>query len=118
LEINMTKIVSERPSFQGDICIRRIDEIPAGTSPAIPENGNYIVAHSETGHHHVVKERSAQMLIDQTNAFIAYLDVAEPTVLEHLRSFDTHEPLMLPPGKYEVRRQREAAPEGWRRATD
>jgi hypothetical protein len=112
------KTVTSRPSFQGDICIRRIDVIPVGLVPALPENGNYIVAHSESGHHHVVKERSAQMLIDKTNAFIAYLDVAEPTELEHLRSFDTHESLMLPPGRYEIRRQRESAPEGWRRAAD
>jgi len=112
------KTVTTRPSFQGDLMIRRIDEIPAGLVEATPEGGNYIVAHSETGHHHVVKERAAQMLIGKTNAFIAYLDVAEPVVLEHLRSFGTHEPYLLAPGKYEVRRQREHVPEGWRRAAD
>lgn len=112
------KTVTERPSFQGDVCIRRISTIPAGLTPAQAEKGIYVIAHSETGHHHVVQERAAQMLIDQTNSFIAYLDVAEPAVLEHLRSFDTHAPLALPPGKYEIRRQREHAPEGWRRAQD
>lgn len=112
------KTVTERPSFQGDICIRRVDTIPAGLTVGTAENGRYILAHSETGHHHVVQTRGAQMLIDQTNAFIAYLDVAEPTVLEHLRSFDTHESYLLEPGKYEVRRQREHVPEGWRRAAD
>ena len=112
------KIVTERPSFQGDLCIRRIDVIPAGLTAAKAENGVHILAHSETGHHHVVKERSAQMLIDQTNGLIAYLKVADTTELEHLRNFDTHEPLILPPGKYEIRRQREHVPEGWRRAAD
>ncbi len=112
------RTITERPSFQGDICIRRIDAFPAGLVPATAENGVWVIAHSETGHHHVVKERGAQLLIDQTNAFIAYLDVAEPAVLEHLRSFDTHEPYALPPGKYEIRRQREHVPEGWRRAQD
>jgi hypothetical protein len=111
------RTVTKRPSFQGDVCIRRIDALPAGLVPAQAEKGAFI-AHSETGHHHVVKERGAQLLIDQTNAFIAYLDVAEPTTLEHLRSFDTHEPYHLPPGKYEIRRQREFVPEGWRRAAD
>lgn len=112
------KTITERPSFQGDLCIRRINILPTGLTVAAGENGKHILAHSETGHHHCVAERGAQMLIDQTNAFIAYLDVAEPTVLEHLRSFDTHEPYLLPPGKYEVRRQREHTPEGWRRAAD
>lgn len=112
------KTVTERPSFQGDLCIRRIDRIPADAIAANATAGVHILAHSETGHHHVVKERAAQMLIDQTNGFIAYLAVAEPTEIEHIRSFDTHEALHLEPGSYEVRRQREYAPEGWRRAAD
>ena len=98
--------------------VHEVVAIPAGLTAAKAENGVHILAHSETGHHHVVKERAAQMLIDQTNSLIAYLNVAEPTALKHLRSFDTHEALMLPPGNYEVRRQREYVPEGWRRAAD
>lgn len=112
------RTVTERPSFQGDVMIRRITAIPAGAVPSAPIEGKHVVAHSETGHHHVIDSRSAKLLIDKTNAFIAYLDVAEPVVLEHLRSFDTHEPYLLPPGRYEVRRQREHTPEGWRRAAD
>ena len=112
------KTVTERPSFQGDLCIRRIGAIPTNAMAQVGEDGHLILAHSETGHHHIVLERSAQMFIDQTNAFIAYLNVAEPCVLEHLRSFDTHEPYALEPGFYEVRRQREYTPEGWRRAAD
>lgn len=112
------RTVTERPSFQGDVMIRRIKKLPPGLVSATAEGGNWIIAHSETGHHHVVKERAAQLLIDQTNAFIAYLDVAEPCELEHLRSFDTHEPYRLEPSKYEIRRQREYVPEGWRRAAD
>ena len=112
------KIVTERPSFQGDLCIRRIATFPTNLRAQSGEGGVYILAHSETGHHHVVKERGAQLLIDETNAFIAYLNVTEPTELEHLRSYDTHEPYLLEPGKYEIRRQREYTPEGWRRAAD
>ncbi len=112
------KTVTERPSFQGDLCIRKIDALPAGLKAAAASGDVHVLAHSETGHHHIVKERGAQLLIDDTTAFIAYLDVAEPTELEHLRSFDTHEPYLLEPGYYEVRRQREHVPEGWRRAQD
>ena len=115
----MTKhIVTQRPSFQGDLMVRRIDKMPNGLTPRAAANGMHIVAHSETGHHHIVKERAAQMFIDETNAFIAYLKVAEPTEIEHLRSFDTHEPLTLLPGIYEVRREREFGLEGWQRAAD
>ena len=107
-----------RPHFQGDLMIRRIDALPAGLVAAPAKDGIHILAHSETGHHHVVKERAAQLLVDKTNAFIAYLKVAEPAEIEHLRLHDTHESYLLSPGLYEVRRQREHTPEGWRRAQD
>lgn len=103
---------------QGDCMIIKIEKLPEGLTQAKSENGKFVVAHSETGHNHIVLEKTARLLIDKTNEFIAYLDVAEPTELEHLRNFDTHESIMLEPGIYEVRRQREYVPDGYRRAAD
>lgn len=113
------RIITDRISFQGDLSIRRIDTLPEGLKPAKAEGGHFILAHSETGHHHVVAERSAQLLIDEANAFIAYLSVAEDCEIEHLRNHDTHGSVSLEAGNiYELRRQREYVPEGWRRAAD
>lgn len=112
------KTVTNRPSFQGDICIRRIEALPKGLKAAVIEKGQHIVAHSETGHHHVIDSRAAQLLVDETNAFIAYLNVREPVDLVHLREHDTHEALHFEPGIYEVRRQREYTLEGFRRVED
>ena len=114
------KTVTNRPSFQGDLMVRQIAKVPAEAVPAEAVNGKHTVAHSETGHNHTVLERSAQMLIDQTNEFIAYLKVSgdDGAVIKHERSFDTHEPIHLPPGNYEIRRQREYIAEGFRRAAD
>lgn len=104
---------------QGDVFIKRIDKLPDNLQSAKAQNGKYVVAHSETGHHHIVLERNAQLLIDQTNEFIAYLKVdSSGALLEHERSFDTHETLKIPEGIYEIRRQREYIPEGYRRAQD
>ena len=103
---------------QGDALLKRIDKLPEGLKAAKSENGKFIIAHSETGHNHTVLEKGAQMLIDQTNEFIAYLEVSNDTELTHERSFDTHESLLLTPGIYEIRRQREYTPEGYRRAQD
>lgn len=114
----MNRIVTERPSFQGDLMIRRIAALPTGLETVPSDGGRHVLAHSETGHHHVIDSRNARLLIDKTNAFIAYLDVAEESEIVHLRDHDTHAPLTLPPGRYEIRRQREHAPEGWRRAQD
>ncbi len=112
------KTVTHLPSFQGDLMIRQIDAIPANVKPSTAKDGKHILAHSESGHHHVIDSRAADRFIDETNAFIAYLDVADETVLEHLRSFDTHESYLLTPGKYEVRNAREYTPEGWRKSAD
>ena len=107
-----------RPYFQGDLMIRRIDTMPAAKVVEPEVSGKHILAHSETGHHHVIASRAAQLLIDETNAFIGYLAVSDLSVVEHLRAHDTHEAYLLEPGNYEIRRQREHVPEGWRRAAD
>jgi hypothetical protein len=103
---------------QGDVMFIRVNELPKNLDLAKAENGKFIVAHSETGHHHVIDSKNAQMLIDKTNAFISYIKVLKPTEVEHQRSFDTHQSLLLAPGNYEVRRQREYVPEGFRRVAD
>lgn len=103
---------------QGDVMFIRVGKLPDGLEAAKQENGRFIVAHSETGHHHVIDSTNAQMLIDGANSLVAYLKVSKPTEVEHQRSFDTHESILLAPGNYEVRRQREYVPEGFRRVAD
>lgn len=108
---------------QGDLLIRRIAEIPAGLTEAKAEKGVFVVAHSETGHNHVIKERPNVKWFASNDPMVSYLQVVEATdatetLLEHLRTFDTHETICIPPGNYEIRRQREYTPEGWRRVED
>jgi hypothetical protein len=86
-----------------------------------PSKGQLIVAHSETGHHHVIdvkRSKQAQLLIDSTNNLIGRLVLGEDCEVKHLRSFDTHETLKLPKGKYVLRYRREYTPEGLRRVRD
>jgi len=108
---------------QGDLLIRRIESIPANAKPINAEKGMYVVAHSETGHNHVIAERPNVSLFTTGDPMVSYLQVIEATdatetLIEHLRSFDTHESISIPPGNYEIRRQREYTPEGWRRVED
>lgn len=108
---------------QGDVMIRRIESLPKTAKRSNSKDGLYVVAHSETGHNHVVAERPNVVLYDSENPLVSYLQVIEASdatevLLEHLRSWDTHETLKIPPGVFEVRRQREHTPEGWRRAQD
>lgn len=116
--------VLQNQAAQGDCWIKRIDDLPDGLKLAKPENGQWIVAHSETGHHHVIEAEGCEVLEDPQDSLTLYLRVMDDTakrtgvVLRHLRDFDTHESIQIPPGTYRIRRQREYTPEGWRRVTD
>lgn len=108
---------------QGDLLLIRVEKLPEGLSKMKSEGGNFIVAHSETGHHHVIAERENVIVYGTENPLVSYLEVIEATdkaeaVIEHLRSFDTHESISISAGIYEIRRQREYFPEGWRRVQD
>ena len=108
---------------QGDLLLRRIESLPGGLKPSAIECGQYIVAHSETQHHHVIEARPNVRVLDSADPLVSYLEVIEATdktecLLEHLRSFDTHDTISIAPGIYEIRRQREYTPQGWRRVAD
>lgn len=105
---------------QGDILIRRIEKLPENIKSIKSENGKYIAAHSETGHNHVIIERPGVEYFSGEDPMVAYLRVIDDveTTLEHERSFDTHESLLIKGGCYEIRRQREYTPEGWRQVAD
>lgn len=115
------KIV-ETMGAQGDVLFRRIDKLPAGVVEQKAE-GAIVVAHSETGHHHTVSPLEAK-LFDRAerDPMICYLQLAGDCAdVVHHRPHDTHETLRLAGGAgaiFEVRRQEEYTPEGWRRVED
>lgn len=116
----MTKIFKNNAA-QGDCFLVRVDKLPDGLVDAGSENGRYIVAHSETGHHHTInfKPDNVRMYEDPNDPLVAYLQVIGNDVkLEHQRSFDTHETIQFTPGIFRVTRQREYTAEGFRRAQD
>lgn len=115
-----SKVKSAR---QGEIYFIRIDKLPASAIPVKPEDGKFIVAHSETGHHHVIEARPNVKYYSTDNPLVSYLQVVEATdateaILKHLRTFDTHEPISFHEGIYCAVTGRESAPEGWRKVQD
>lgn len=109
----------QRVCAQGDVYITKLDgKLPSNLKEVKPENNRLIVTHSETGHHHVMDATKARMYELPDDIMKCLLVVNDPVALEHLRHFDTHEPIMFQPGNYLVRRQREHTPEGWRKAQD
>lgn len=106
-----------RIAAQGEITLIRVGDVtgaaPKGYAPLATENGKLVIGHSETGHHHVMEPTTAKAFVADKapeGMRILRLIVEQPTVLEHLRGHDTHEPLMVPPGEYDVRIAREHDP--------
>lgn len=122
---------------QGDVLFVRVEEIPDDAKRE-PEAEEYVVAHSETGHHHVARRGKDRSLSVYSTAdpLVGYLEFrGGPQPIEHLRSFDTHETLELlerasetvgkidavldeQPARFKVIRQRQQTPEGMQRVVD
>ena len=101
---------------QGDCMFRRVEALPEGATAAAPAE-RVVVAHSETGHHHVAVG-SGITFYRSADPLVCYLSLTDPTEIQHERPFDTHETLQLLPGVWELRRQKEWTVEGFRRVED
>lgn len=115
------KTVKIKTVFQGDVCFRRAKAIPPEFKRQ-ERNGALIVAHSETSHHHVIDDVGVIRFDagDPLRCFLQ-LESADHCDVVHKRPFDTHETVRLGGGKgaiYEVIRQREYSPAGWRMVSD
>ena len=110
----------ENVGFQGDLTFKRVGGVPPGLRVLPPEGGQHLLAHSETGHHHVMAADGTVRYIGD-DPMVCYLRIdSMQGLVEHLRPWDTHEPVCLEGGGtvYEVRRQREWTPEGERMVQD
>ena len=106
--------------FQGDVGFFRVDKLPTKLEVTSKASEPIVVAHSETGHHHSIHGPGVELL-EKTDRdpLVCYLRItAEYADVVHHRDFDTHQTVRLTKGLYEVRRQREYVPEGWRRVED
>jgi hypothetical protein len=89
---------------QGDVLIRPARDVPEGLKPVPLDEGRVILAYGEvTGHAHVVLGEVELLQSDVQEMERRFLRVeAEATVVH-----DEHATVTLPPGDYEVVRQRE-----------
>lgn len=114
---------------QGDVLIVPVEEVPDGLKQVEKEKGRVVLAHGEvTGHAHAV-EGDAQLLAEPpADAADELITPAQAEELERMFLFvgdggaqvvhEEHGTIALSPGRHEVRRQREYAPEEIRRVAD
>lgn len=99
---------------QGDVLIVRRSRRPAGAAkPIARERGRLVLAHGEaTGHAHAIRSPKASLFEVAGRVFLA-VD-GECVTLDH----EEHSSITIPPGDYEVIRQREYAPDAIRTVAD
>lgn len=110
-----------RMCAQGDVIFRRIEKLP-DTAKRVERTGPIVCAHSETGHHHAIADDGVVQFDggDPLRCYLLFESVESADVVHH-RPWDTHATVSLGGGQgavWEVIRQREWAPEGWRRVRD
>lgn len=93
----------------GEITFIRVDELPDGFVSEPATNGEFVVAHSETGHHHVLEAAGVEYMPDKEDAMIAWVRIqnGDGAKLKHKRSNDTHRTLTIEPGLYRINHARE-----------
>ncbi len=112
-------------SPQGDLLAIRIKEVPDGyekvSSAEAKAPDGTIVAHSETGHHHVMLDAPGVCVLENPDCagrFVVSVAPEATGLLVHRRTQHKHAPKLFSPGVYELRRQREFVMQSARRVTD
>tara|TARA_Y100000389_G_scaffold195660_1_gene227412 strand:- start:827 stop:1261 length:435 start_codon:yes stop_codon:yes gene_type:complete len=129
-----TALCRDGIAAQGDLLIVRADkigEVKDGWEVVTSAHGEHVVAHSETGHHHVLRAYSpptgilAGMALQnpvlwrnpkaENPELRSIVDVPEGGLAEiaHLRSNHTHETHILPPGCWVLIRQQRPLDGAW-----
>lgn len=100
---------------QGDVLIIPAKSIPKKLESIARENGRVVLAHGEvTGHAHTIKAEGAALFRDPKLMAIFMTVSGDAVSLEH----DEHDTIVVPPGNYQVIRQREYSPEAIRNVAD
>lgn len=98
---------------QGEVNIKRIDSIPDGLSPVVPERDVFIIGHSESGNTHVIDATGVKVMERTKNVpagmRMLYAIIEQPTALRQ-NAAAPHEVISLPPGLYSFRISREFNP--------
>ena len=85
----------------GEIMLVPVDKLPKGT---VQQHKNYIIGHSETGHHHVLESEQdfdvLELVGKEQDKRELYIRLFEPAKLVHKKTTDKHKTLTIPKGIY------------------
>jgi hypothetical protein len=84
-----------KPIRHGECLLLPVTDEVAGT-----QHTSFIIAHSETGHHHVLESKKPFTISKSDKQFL--IELFEPAKLVHKKTTDKHKTLPVAPGKYKV----------------
>lgn len=93
----------------GEMLLIPVDELPENVEQVF-EGKDYIVAHSETGHHHVAVGNVTVFKPIGADSTDIYLRANKESVIEHRKAFDKHETKTIHEGLYLCRPKSEYDP--------
>lgn len=96
--------------LQGDVALIPVEQVMGDLVTLEPSGRDLIVAHSETGHHHVVEAEKADGFVDIEDPSRLWMTVREDTQIVHQREEFQHEAQIVPAGHYLVQRQTAPGP--------
>ncbi len=91
----------KRAIRHGEVVIVPVEQLPANVEQ-IYDGKEYVVGHSETGHHHVAVGDITIFRPVGADSQNLFMRVNKASVIEHKKSFDRHETKQLFKGLYSV----------------
>lgn len=103
---------------QGDVLVRRVADLPKKVEAVVRDANRIVLAYGEvTGHAHSIAEDDACLYRPTDGDLeVRFLEVLRDGGVE--LTHQEHDTITLPPGIYEVTRQREYSPEAIRNVAD
>ena len=108
--------MSKQPYRQGDVLIVPVAKMPESLEPIARDRGRVVLAYGEvTGHAHAIADKRAALFRDpKLAAVFMHVSGDAAVALEH----EEHGTVLVPPGNYQIVRQREYSPEEIRNVAD
>jgi hypothetical protein len=91
----------------GEVLLLPVTEVPKNITRQVTSE---IIAHSETGHHHVVESVTAFEVQGDVDKEDLYLRLFEPAKLVHKKTTSKHKTLTVPAGFWKVLHKSEYNP--------
>lgn len=98
---NINEDGTRKAVTHGELFLLPVNKVPKGEKS---EHSAFVLAHSETGHNHVLKtlDKKSFTVTEVGDSVERYLTLESLGELTHQKTFDVHETRILAPGSYKV----------------